>query len=338
MSKLSEKIIMAHGGGGILTRRLIEELILPRFRNPQLEPLEDAAIVNLEAGEWALTTDSYVVTPHFFKGGDIGKLAICGTVNDVSMAGASPKYLTVSFILEEGFPLESLEKIVDSMAETAREAGVILATGDTKVVERGAGNGIFINTAGIGKRYPGVRPSLSGAKPGDVIIINGYLGDHGIAILSEREGLKFSTPIASDVAPLNGLISELVSEVKEIHSLHDPTRGGLAAGLNELAKSSGVGVVLNEEDIPIRPEIQGACDLLGLDPLQVANEGKVVIVCPSVYRDQVLACLRKNRYGQESVCIGEVTENHPGQVLLHTTIGGQRLVDVPYGESLPRIC
>ncbi len=337
--KKFDKILMAHGGGGILTRRLIEEEILPRFQNEALAPLSDSALLNLNhPGKLAFTTDSYVVTPLFFRGGDIGRLAVCGTVNDLSMAGATPLALSASLILEEGFPLEDLQKILDSMAATAREVGIPIVTGDTKVVERGSANGLFINTSGIGIVPEGISVSMSSAKPGDVVLINGPIGDHGIAVLSEREGLKFDTPVESDVAPLNSLVAALFEITPEIHCLHDPTRGGLATGLNEIAGASQVGIRLFEDKIPLRPEVQGACDLLGLDPLQVANEGKVIILCPSAFQDALLERLKSHPFGKNASVIGEVVEKPAGTVLLKTLIGGERIVDVPYGENLPRIC
>jgi hydrogenase expression/formation protein HypE len=338
MKKL-DKILMAHGGGGILTRRLIEEEILTRFNNEALAPLSDSALLSLNhPGKLAFTTDSYVVTPLFFRGGNIGKLAVCGTVNDLAMAGAKPVALSASLILEEGFPLEDLAKILDSMAKTAQEAGVSIVTGDTKVVERGSANGLFINTSGIGIIPEAVSISMASAQPGDVVIINGPVGDHGIAILSERGGLEFETPVESDVAPLNSLVASLFEVTPKIHCLHDPTRGGLATGLNEIAAASGVGIRLFEEKIPLRPEVQGACDLLGLDPLQVANEGKVIIICPSVFQDALLERLKSHPFGKNASVIGEVMEQPAGTVLLKTLIGGERIVDVPYGENLPRIC
>jgi hydrogenase expression/formation protein HypE len=333
-----DKILMAHGGGGILTRRLIEEHILPRFGNAILNPLNDCAELVIGKTRLAFTTDSYVVTPLFFHGGDIGKLAVCGTVNDLSMSGAKPMYLTVSLILEEGFPIEQLDTILDSISETAQEAGVTLVTGDTKVVERGSGNGVFINTAGIGIIPDGVQIAMKNAQPGDVVLINGYIGDHGIAIMSQREGLNFTSPVESDVAPLNSLVQGMLEITKDIHILHDPTRGGLSSGLNEIAGASKCGIRLFEDLIPVRDSVMGACDLLGLDPLQVANEGKIIVLCQGTIQDSLLKYMRSHPLGRNSAMIGEVIPQPAGKVLLKTRIGGERIVDVPYGENLPRIC
>lgn len=334
----TDKILLAHGGGGILTRRLIEEQIVPRFSNDLLSPLNDSAVFNLNGQRLAFTTDSFVVKPIFFHGGDIGKLAVCGTVNDLAMAGAKPLYLSCGFILEEGFPMEDFQTILDSMHQTAKEAGVSIATGDTKVVERSAAEGIFINTSGIGVIDEGVNVWSHHAIPGDVIIINGAIGDHGIAVLSERQGLKFQTCVESDVAPLAGLVEGLLKVTKEIHCMRDPTRGGLATALNEIAHSSQVGIQIYEDRIPVHDSVRGACDMLGLDPLHIANEGKVIIICPQKYEKEILNYLSSHPHGYESTVIGKVVEKPKETVLLKTTIGGERIVDVPYGEDLPRIC
>jgi hydrogenase expression/formation protein HypE len=334
----TDKILLAHGGGGILTRRLIEELIVPRFCNDLLNPLNDSAVFNLNGHKLAFTTDSFVVKPIFFQGGDIGKLAVCGTVNDLAMAGAKPLYLSCGFILEEGFPMEDFQTVLDSMRQTAKDAGVSIATGDTKVVERSAAEGIFINTSGIGVIDEGVNVSSHHAVPGDVVIINGAIGDHGIAVLSERQGLKFQTSVVSDVAPLAGLVQGLLEITKDLHCLRDPTRGGLATALNEIAHSSRVGIQLYEDRIPVHDSVRGACDMLGLDPLHIANEGKVIIICPQQYEKEILNYLLSHPHGKESSVIGKVVEKPKETVLLKTAIGGERIVDVPYGEDLPRIC
>jgi hydrogenase expression/formation protein HypE len=333
-----ENILLAHGGGGILTRRLIEEEIAPRFANELLNPLNDSAIINIQGTRLAFTTDSFVVHPIFFHGGDIGTLAVCGTVNDLAMAGANPVYLSCGFIIEEGFPMNDFQTILESMKRTAKDAGVTIVTGDTKVVERNAAEGIFINTSGIGLIDDGIDISSHNAKSGDSVIINGAIGDHGIAVLSERQGLEFQTSVTSDVAPLGDLVQGLLKITPEIHCMRDPTRGGLATALNEIANSSHVGIRIYEDRIPIHDSVRGACDMLGLDPLHVANEGKVIIVCPKEYENKVLDYLSNHPLGKESSVIGEVIEKPKDTVLLKTTIGGERIVDVPYGEDLPRIC
>ncbi len=333
-----DKILMAHGGGGVMSRRLIEEQIVPRFSNALLNPLNDSAVFPLGGKRVAFTTDSFVVKPLFFRGGDIGKLAVCGTVNDLAMVGALPLFLSCALILEEGFPIADLNKILDSIHQTVNQAGVYIATGDTKVVERHAAEGIFINTSGIGMIKDGIELSSHFAKPGDVVILNGAIGDHGIAVLSERQGLKFETLVESDVAPLSNLVQGVLNVTQEIHCMRDPTRGGMATALNEIAVSSNVGIRIYEDRIPIHNAVQGACDMLGLDPLHVANEGKVIIICPKQYEKVILNYLRSHPLGVESSVIGEVVENPKKAVLLKTSIGGERIVDVPYGEDLPRIC
>lgn len=331
-----EKILLAHGSGGKMSHDLIASF-LPELANPILEKLDDSAVFTLE-GRVAFTTDSYVVNPIFFPGGDIGKLAVCGTVNDLSMAGARPLYLSLAFIIEEGFPVASLKKVLASIHATAAEAGVSIVTGDTKVVNKGNADGIFINTAGIGLVREGVNISAAGARPGDVIIINGPIGDHGIAVMSQREGLKFSSPIPSDCAPLNELVAAMLDVCPDIRCLRDPTRGGLATTLYDFATQSKAGIRLEETSIPIRPPVRGACELLGLDPLYIANEGKVVAVVPPEKAQDILAAMKKHRYGQEAAIIGTVTEQHPGRVVMTTSLGASRIIDIPVGELLPRIC
>jgi hydrogenase expression/formation protein HypE len=286
----------------------------------------------------ALSTDSYVVQPIFFPGGDIGKLAICGTINDLSMVGAKPLYLTAGFILEEGLPLADLERVVASMAKTAAEAGVCIVAGDTKVVDRGNADQLFVNTAGIGVVPPEVSISGANAQPGDVVLVNGSLGLHGLAIMSQREGLRFDFPLQSDCAPLNGLVAVMLQADTRVHCLRDPTRGGLATTLNELAEQSQVGIEIDESCLPIPDGVRAACELLGLDPLYVANEGKLVAIVPPDAESRILAAMRSHPYGQDAITIGRATSTHPGRVVLHTTLGASRLLDMLTGAQLPRIC
>jgi len=334
------KILMAHGSGGQLSHDLVEQVFLKHFHNPTLANLDDAAVLPYFANDsrFALTTDSYVIHPLFFPGGDIGKLAVCGTVNDLSMRGARPLYLTAGFILEEGLPLEDLERIVTSMAATARAAGIQVVAGDTKVVERGNADGLFINTAGVGLVPDGVNISGADAQAGDVVIVSGTIGDHGMTIMSQREGLSFNTPLVSDCAPLNGLVAALLEASSAVHCLRDPTRGGLATVLNELARRSRVGIEIKETHIPVRSAVQGLCELLGLDPLYVANEGKLVVVVAEKDAKEVLAAMRTHEYGTDAAVIGRIVLAHPGRVVLRTALGTCRIVDMLVGEQLPRIC
>jgi len=311
---------------------------LPNFNNPYLERLDDGAVLNIEGLKLAYTTDSYTVDPLFFKGGNIGELAVYGTVNDLAMCGATPLYLSCSFIIEEGFSLSLLEKIVLSMREASVVARVDIVTGDTKVVNRGAADKIFINTSGVGMVKKGVNISGSNAKVGDVIMINGPIGSHGIAVLSEREGLKFETDIKSDTAPLSSLVSDMLEVNKDIHVLRDPTRGGLSTTLNEIALFSKVDIEINEGDIPIQEEVRAACEILGYDPLYLANEGKLVAFIPSEIAPDMLKKMKENKYGKESRIIGRVVKKSEGKVYLNTGIGGKRIVDMLTGEQLPRIC
>lgn len=317
---------------------LIENYFLKAFKNEYLDSLDDAASLLLESSRLAFTTDTYVVNPIFFKGGNIGRLAVCGTVNDLSMKGAVPKYLSCAFLIEEGFSLKELEEIINSMVEAAKEAEVVIVTGDTKVVERGSADKIFINTAGVGVIPEGVNISGGNAKPGDVVIVSGTIGDHGIAVLSEREGIAFESNIESDVAPLNKLVQEILKVTKNIHVLRDPTRGGLSSTLNEIATHSNVGIVISEEKIPIKEEVLGACEMLGFDPLHVANEGKLIAILPKKEAEKVLQAMRNNPYGKEAAIIGEVKEEPKGKVLVKTLIGTNRILDMLVGEQLPRIC
>lgn len=333
-----DKVLLAHGSGGRLSHDLVKEMFLPFFSNPVLEQLDDRAELNIEGRVLAFSTDSFVVNPIFFPGGDIGKLAVCGTVNDLAMGGARPLFLSAAFIIEEGLPMEDLAKIIDSMEKTAAEAGVQIVTGDTKVVEKGSADRIFINTAGIGTVPAGLAISGHNARPGDKVIINGYIGDHGIAVMAERQGLQFRDGIASDCAPLNGLVEEMLKVTKDIRVLRDPTRGGVATTLNEIAGQSNVGIVLQEKNLPVRDEVMAVCELLGFDPLYVANEGKLLAIVPADQADAMVEAMHRHKYGTEARIIGEVTSEQPGKVVLRTTIGGSRIIDMLVGEQLPRIC
>lgn len=333
-----DRISLSHGSGGKLSFNLIKKLFLSNFNNPYLKRLDDGAVLNIEGLKLAYTTDSYTVDPLFFKGGNIGELAVYGTVNDLAMCGATPLYLSCSFIIEEGFSLSLLKKIVLSMREASLIARVDIVTGDTKVVNKGAADKIFINTSGVGIVKEGVNISGSNAKVGDVVIINGPIGSHGIAVLSEREGLKFETEIKSDTSPLSSLVADMLKVSKDIQVLRDPTRGGLSTALNEIALSSKVDVEITESDIPIQEEVEAACEILGYDPLYMANEGKLVAFIPSEIAPNMLKKMRKNKYGKESKIIGRVVRKSEGKVYLNTTIGGKRIVDMLSGEQLPRIC
>ncbi len=330
-------IVLGHGSGGKLSAQLIRELFLPAFDNPLLNRLDDQAVLDAGSARIALTTDSFVVTPLFFPGGDIGKLAVHGTINDIAMSGASPLALSAAFILEEGFPLEELARVVASMAGAAREAGVPIATGDTKVVPRGAADKMFVTTSGVGLVAPGVSISASNARPGDKILLSGSIGDHGMAVMSKREGLEFEGAIESDTAPLHRLVAEMIQAGK-IHALRDPTRGGLGATLTEIAASAGIGVEAEAGAIPVHEPVRAACELLGLDPLFVANEGKLAAFVAPETAARVLAVMRANPLGWEAAIIGEAVAEHPGTVLMRTEVGGTRVVDLPFGEQLPRIC
>ena len=334
---MNDKILLAHGSGGQLAHDLIRNSFLPALDNPVLNLLDDSATFEVD-GRLAFTTDSYVVQPIFFPGGNIGKLSVCGTVNDLAMAGAVPRYLSLAFIIEEGLLTNDLERVINSIKETAEAAGVNIVTGDTKVVDRGCADKLFINTAGIGIIPPGVNISGHHAQPGDVIILSGTIGDHGIAVLSQREGLNFMTKLESDCAPLNGLVAEMLGISAGIRCLRDPTRGGLASTLNELAEQSGVSISIEEAKIPVREEVAGACEMLGLDPLYVANEGKLVAIVDRKDAEVILEQMQKNQYGQNAAIIGEVREKHRGRVTMKTSFGTSRIVDMLVGEPLPRIC
>ncbi len=334
----NEQIVLGHGSGGKMTHDLIRQIFLAAFDNPVLRAGDDAASLEIAEGCLAISTDSHVVSPLFFPGGDIGRLAVCGTVNDVAMLGARPLYLTASFILEEGLPLSTLERVVASMKAAAEEAGVQIVAGDTKVVEKGKADGMYITTTGVGLRRPGRLIGGAQARPGDVVVLSGPIGDHGIAVLSARGELGFETDLQSDVAPLNRLIQVMLDAAPDLHVLRDPTRGGLATTLNEIARQSGCGLVIHEAAIPIRPAVLAACEMLGFDPLYVANEGKVVAIVPADEADALLEAMRRTRYGEEATLIGQVTADPPGRVLLRTAIGATRILDMLAGEMLPRIC
>lgn len=331
---MTEKITLAHGAGGQLSSDLLHEIILPHFDNSILNELHDGAKI----GKLAMTTDSYVVRPIFFRGGDIGKLSICGTVNDLAVTGAVPKYISVGLIIEEGFALDDLKKILQSMSTAANEADVKIVTGDTKVVGKGQADGIFINTAGIGELIHGVDISAKQICAGMKIIVSGFIGDHSTTILAERHGLQLPPNIKSDCAPLNKLISEMLAVEPNIAMLRDVTRGGLAAVLNEISQAANSEIVIEENNIPVRAEVQGVCDILGFDALELANEGKIIAIVPADSAEKILAVMKNNSYGKNSAIIGEVTENKSARVGLKTKIGSIRIVDTPIGNLVPRIC
>lgn len=331
-------IVMGHGGGGKLSGDLIQHLFMPAFANATLANLGDAAVLELQGGRLAFSTDSFVVRPLFFPGGSIGDLAVNGTVNDLAMSGARPLFLSAGFILEEGLSLTTLAEIVAHMGAAAQQAGVTIVTGDTKVVDRGHGDGVYINTAGIGVIPAHVQIGPTQARPGDAILVSGEIGVHGIAIMSVREGLTFETVIESDSAPLAGLVAEMIDVAPDIHVLRDPTRGGLASSLNEIAHAAQVGMVLEEAAIPVSGPVRAACEMLGLDPLYVANEGKLVAIVPEHAADPLLDRMRRHPLGRTAARIGQVTADHPGRVVARTPLGSTRLVDLQIGEQLPRIC
>jgi hydrogenase expression/formation protein HypE len=332
-----DKILLAHGSGGKLAHDLVEKSFVRALTNPLLDKLDDSAVFDI-SGRLAFTTDSYVVSPIFFPGGDIGKLAVCGTINDLATSGAKPLYLSLSFIIEEGLLVSELEKVVESVQKAVEEAGVKIVTGDTKVVTRGSADKLFINTAGVGVIAEGVAISGTNAKPGDKVLLSGAIGDHGIAVVSQREGLSFATKLKSDCAPLGGLVAEMLKASPNIHALRDPTRGGLATSLNELAQQSKVSIRIEEAEIAVRQEVLAACEMLGFDPLYVANEGKMIAILPPADADRVLAAMRKHKYGKEAAIIGEVMSENPGRVVMKTVLGSSRIVDMLTGDLLPRIC
>jgi hydrogenase expression/formation protein HypE len=333
-----EHIVMAHGGGGRLMQQLLERLVQPAFANPYLAARHDSAVLDLQGQRLAFTTDSYVVKPLFFPGGDIGKLAVCGTLNDLAMAGARPLFLSAAFIVEEGLPIGDLRRVLDSMAATARAAGVMIVTGDTKVVDRGKGDGLYVNTAGIGliERAGTIAPAA--VRPGDAILLSGDIGRHGIAIMAQREGLAFETTLESDCADLSGLVRRLLDGGIDVHCLRDLTRGGLASALIEIAQTAGVGIEIAETAIPVREDVQGACEILGFDPLHVANEGRFAAFVPAGQADRALAILKSHPLAENAALIGQVTGQAPGEVTLRTAFGLSRVLDLPSGEQLPRIC
>jgi hydrogenase expression/formation protein HypE len=333
-----DTVVLGHGSGGRLSAELLRDVFLPALANPVLSRLEDQAVIEFGRERLAFTTDSFVVKPLFFRGGDIGSLAVHGTINDLAMGGARPVALSAAFILEEGFPLADLRRIAASMARAAESAGVSIVTGDTKVVERGSGDGVYINTAGIGQVATGVNLSAANARPGDAIILSGAIGDHGMSILTEREGLEVDGELESDSAPLYGLVEAILGVTRGVRAMRDATRGGLAGVLNEIADQSGVGMELREDAIPLHAPVRGACEILGLDPLYVANEGKMVAIVPAGDAAEIVAAMRRHPRGIEAAVIGAVTAREPGLVMLRTAFGTRRIVDTLPGDQLPRIC
>jgi len=333
-----DRILLEHGGGGLLSHELVAEVFLPSFRNAYLERLEDSAVITLGDRKLCFTTDSYVIDPLFFPGGNIGSLAVHGTINDLSVCGGIPLMMSAGFIIEEGFPMEDLKRITQSMAEAARTAGVSIVTGDTKVVARGAADGLFINTSGVGTiEYPNPL-SVESIQPGDAILVSGTIGDHGATVLSKRKELGLISEIRSDSAPLNGLIASILAVSPNIHCMRDPTRGGLGAILAEIAGQSGLSLSISEAELPVREEVRGVCEILGFDPFFLANEGKVAIFCASTDAELILNTLRDHEYGREARIIGTVGKRDGGELILQTAIGGSRVVDLPLGELVPRIC
>lgn len=333
-----ERILLGHGSGGTLSAELVRDIFLPAFENPTLAQLNDQAVVRVNGSRLAITTDSFVVKPLFFPGGDIGSLAVHGTINDLAMGGAQPLFLSVAFILEEGLPMQTLQRVVDSLKRASTDAGVQIVTGDTKVVEKGKGDGLFINTTGIGIVPEGLELSADRAEPGDKVILSGFIGDHGIAILAQREGLEFETRIESDSAALHRLVAEMLKTSTAIRCMRDPTRGGVSSTLNEIAQQSGVGIEIEEEMIPVREDVRGACEMLGLDPLYVANEGKLVAIVAPDAADALVETMRQHPLGKEARIIGTVSDKNAGLVTMRTTLGTTRIVDMLAGDQLPRIC
>jgi hydrogenase expression/formation protein HypE len=334
----TDKILLDHGSGGKASHSLIADLLVPEFENPILAQLDDGAIFDIEGKRFAFSTDTYVVDPIFFPGGNIGELAVNGTVNDIAMCGATPLYISVGLIIEEGLSTVDLKKILTGMKEAAKKAGVLIVTGDTKVVPSGAADKIFINTSGVGLIPEGVNVSGHNARPGDKIILSGTIADHGITVLTQREGMAFESSLQSDTAPLNHMVRELIAASDQIHALRDPTRGGVGTSLNEIAAQSKVGIKIYEEALPVREEVAGICELLGFDPLYIANEGKLLAFVGPDHAEKVLKIIKANEYGKDASIIGEVDADSPGKVFMKTTIGGTRIVDMLTGEQLPRIC
>ena len=333
-----DKILLDHGSGGQMSHQLITDMVLPIFDNPMLAVLHDGAIFDIAKQRMAFSTDTYVVDPIFFPGGSIGKLAVNGTVNDLAMCGATPLYLSAGLIIEEGFSLTDLGKILKDMALAAEKANVKVVTGDTKVVPKGAVDKIFVNTSGIGLIPRQVDISSHRARPGDKVILSGSIADHGMTVLTQREGMIFDSPVISDTAPLNHMVTKMLAAHKDIHVLRDPTRGGVGTALNEIAGKSGVGIKIYEEKVPLKKEIAGICELLGFDPFYVANEGKLIAFVAPDYAEKVLAAIRADEFGQDACIIGEAIADNPGKVIMQTSIGGSRIVDMLTGEQLPRIC
>ena len=333
-----DKVLLGHGSGGKLSADLMRSVFMPAYENATLARMDDQAIVCLNQDRIAFTTDSFVVKPLFFRGGDIGSLAVHGTVNDLAMGGAVPMFISAAFIIEEGFPMESLHRIAGSLGRAADACGVQVVTGDTKVVDKGSGDGVFINTTGLGLVPNGVSLSACQARPGDAVILSGSIGDHGIAILAAREGLEFDTPVESDSAPLHKLVAEMIAVSKSIRVLRDPTRGGVSSTLNEIAEKSRVGIRIEETQIPVREEVRGACEMLGLDPLYVANEGKLIAIVDPAEADAVVEAMRRNPLGKDARVIGTVTDKNPGWVSIRTALGSTRAVEMLAGDQLPRIC
>lgn len=335
----TERIVMGHGSGGKMMTDLIRSVFRPPLSNPILQAENDAGVVQLTpTTRLAISTDAHVVSPLFFRGGDIGKLAVCGTVNDVAMVGADPKYLTASFILEEGLEISTLQKVVDSMQAAAEEAGVQVVSGDTKVVAHGEADGLYISTTGVGIPRSDRIIGVDQAQPGDVVILSGTMGDHGIAVLEARGELGFATQVESDIAPLNHLVAAMLDASQNIHVLRDPTRGGVATALNEIAQGSNVGIIIKEDALPLKPPVLAACEMLGFDPLYIANEGKLLAVVERADAEDVLMAMRKTPYGEDATIIGEIKDRPPGRLLMETTLGATRVIDVLAGEMLPRIC
>ena len=334
---MDKKVLLAHGSGGKLSHELVAKNLIPSLTNPILEKMDDSAVFDIN-GRIAFTTDSFVVSPLFFPGGDIGKLAVCGTINDLAMVGARPLYLSLALIIEEGLPMADLERVMDSIHRVVEETGIQIVTGDTKVVNHGSADKLFINTAGIGLVPTGANISGSNARPGDKVILSGPIGDHGVAVMAQRQNLRFKVPVQSDCAPLNSLVADMLNYPKDIHCLRDPTRGGLATTLNEMASQSKVSIRIYEDKVPVRDAVGSACEMLGLDPLYVANEGKLIAIVASEFAEDILKVMKHHPYGAESAIIGEVSEDHPGRVVIKTHLGASRIVDMLSGELLPRIC
>jgi hydrogenase expression/formation protein HypE len=335
----ADRILMSHGSGGTMMRELIEDVFMGRFTDPALLRMDDAATLDIPTGaRIAMSTDTYVVQPVFFPGGDIGRLAVCGTVNDIATSGATPLYLTVGFVLEEGFPVADLRRVVETMATSAEEAGVRIVTGDTKVVDRGHGDGVYINTAGVGWLADGVDLSASYCVAGDKVLLSGTLGDHGIAVISVREGLTFGTDVVTDAAPLNKMVADVLAAAPGVRCFRDPTRGGLSSTLNELATASGVSITVDETAVPVHDQVRGASEMLGYDVFQVANEGKMVAVVPAAEADAALEAMRNAPYGEDAAIVGEIAAGPAGKVYVATGFGARRIMDMLVGEQLPRIC